>query len=370
MHGVFKRPSERAPARIGRLSVLPVFFDLNGKNALVAGGSEAALWKAELLAAAGARVHVFTPCGELCTDFAHLLEGGNFVHHDKCWSADAFAGMAIAVADAASEDEAKAFHATADAAGVPVNVIDRPEFCRFQFGSIVSRSPVVIGISTAGAAPILAQAIRRGIETLLPVSLAAWARWAQDMRCAINARLAAGAPRRAFWERFVRHAFERPFSEGEAAALYAATGEIASSTGQAHGKVTLVGAGPGEAELLTIRAVRALQAADVILFGEGMSGEVLELARREARRMRIDERESHAQVIAARMAELAGPGRHVVRLVAGDPMRRPRAAEIARLLEGAGITVEIVPGVAPAVPVAHPFADAPGNRRTPLRSVA
>ncbi len=370
MHGVFKRRSERSPARIGRLCVLPVFFNLDGKRALVAGGSEAALWKAELLAAAGAEVHVFAPREDFCLGLIKLLEedgpAGSFVHHDQRWSEDAFAGMTIAVADAASEDEARSFHQAAMAAGIPVNIIDRPEFCGFQFGSIVNRSPVVIGISTAGAAPILAQAIRRRIETLLPASLSAWAHWAQTMRASINARLAAGAPRRDFWERFVRHAFDRPFTQHAADGLFRAADGIAANPDRVAGRVTLVGAGPGEAELLTIRAVRVLQAADVILFDDLVTGEAVELARREAQRIRVDG--SERQVVCEQMIRLARSGKHVVRLMAGDPAHDRDADAAVDRIEGEGIPVDIVPGV--AARLAFNAASGERMRHKSTRSVA
>ena len=114
------------------------------------------------------------------------------------------------LADIEDDAEAQAFACAARAAGVPVNVIDKPAFCQFQFGSIVNRSPVVIGISTDGAAPILAQAIRRRIETLLPASLAAWGALAREIRDTVMSRLAKGAPRRQFWEQFAERAFQRP----------------------------------------------------------------------------------------------------------------------------------------------------------------
>ncbi|NGN42656.1 siroheme synthase [Mesorhizobium sp. CGMCC 1.15528] len=368
MHGVFKQQSERAPARMGRLSVLPVFFNLDDKRALVAGGSEAALWKAELLAAAGAEVHVFAPASELCADFVPLIENGSFVHHDEGWSAEVLEDMAIAVADAACEDEAMAFHAAAIAAGVPVNVIDRPEFCQFQFGSIVNRSPVVIGISTAGAAPILAQSIRRRIETLLPASLSAWAHWAQMMRASINARLTAGAPRRDFWERFVRRAFDRPFTQREASGLFREANSIAANPDQAAGRITLVGAGPGAAELLTIKAVRVLQAADVILFENSVTGEALELARREAQRIRVD----GSQSVCEQMIALAKCGKHIVWLMAGDPMHDRHADAVIDRIEGAGIPADLVPGVAVdmAVRLAFNAASAERMRSESMRSVA
>src|SRR5262245_38068170 len=173
-----RRPADAPPARMGALAKLPIFLDLDGKRAVVAGGTAAAAWKAELLAAAGAHVEVFAD--RFVSEMEDLVRrgaaGGSIRHIQRRWDAASLAGAAVALADAEDEREARAFADCARLAGVPVNVIDKPEFCQFQFGSIVNRSPVVVAVSTDGAAPILGQTIRRRIETLLPPSLAHWGR--------------------------------------------------------------------------------------------------------------------------------------------------------------------------------------------------
>lgn len=162
--------NSRRPERVAPLAKLPVFWALEGKRVIVAGGSDGAAWKAELLAACGADVEVFCAEDELSDTFRALLEEQDrMVLHSHCWHIGIFENAALALADCETEDEAKAFYCAAKAAGVPVNVIDKPAYCQFQFGSIVNRSPVVVAISTDGAAPILGQAIRRRIETLLPL---------------------------------------------------------------------------------------------------------------------------------------------------------------------------------------------------------
>ena len=262
---------------------------------------------------------------------------------------DVLAGAALALCAAEDDGEAQAFWDAARGAGVLVNVIDRPAYCQFQLGSIVNRSPVVIGISTDGAAPIMAQAIRRRIETLLPPSLAAWGAIAKRLRPTVNAELTAGAQRRAFWERLSERAFgPAPAAAAEANAR-AVIAEVGADAATACGRVTLVGAGPGDAELLTLKALRALQSADVVLFDDLVSDDVLELARREARRMLVGKRgrrESCSQSdINALMVKLARQGRHVVRLKSGDPMIFGRAGEEIAELEQAGIAVSVVPGI-------------------------
>ncbi|MBP1858331.1 siroheme synthase CysG [Rhizobium herbae] len=351
-------PSDRTttPARMAPLAKLPVFWALDGKRAVVAGGSDAAAWKAELLAACGAEVHVYAE--ELSETFSTLIdrgsesESGLFVHHAHEWNAAAFDSAAIAIADCESDDAAADFFDAACKAGVPVNVIDKPRYCQFQFGSIVNRSPVVVAISTDGAAPILAQAIRRRIETLLPPSLKSWAALAHSIRDRVNAKISPGAPRRAFWESFVDRAFGTLPEANTEADLISDAGRIVGHSKSSVGRVTLVGAGPGDAELLTLKAVRALQAADVILFDDLVSDEVLELARREAKRMLVGKRGGRTSCkqedINATMISLAKAGKRVVRLKSGDPMIFGRAGEEIACLEQEGIPVDVVPGITSA----------------------
>lgn len=349
-----RKPSEAAPRRLGALAKLPVFFDLEGKRAVLAGGSAGAAWKAELLAAAGADVAIYaeTPDSEMLGLIERGAAAGSLVWHDRPWSIDIFAGAAIAVGDFEDHAEAKAFRCAAKAAGVPVNTVDKPETCDFQFGSIVNRSPVVIGISTDGAAPILGQAIRRRIEMLIPQTLAGWAGRAQAIRERVMTALKPGPERRRFWEDFAESAFREKADAADDRAIEARIAESRNGVNEGRGRVSLVGAGPGDADLLTIKAVRALQSADVILFDDLVSEEVLELARREAKRMMVGkrgQRESCAQGdINALMLKLARQGKHVVRLKSGDPMVFGRAGEEISALEAAGIPVTVVPGVTSA----------------------
>lgn len=346
MRPVSKPPSEAPPARVAPLSVLPVFFDLQGKLVLVAGGTDAAAWKAELLAASGARVTVAAE--EVGEEMANLLAADTVEHHPGVWSPALLNGVAMAVGDIEDPVEAQAFADAARRAGAPCNVIDNPSFCSFQFGTIVNRSPVVVGISTTGAAPILGQAVRRRIETLLPPSLAVWGALAQRLRDRVSESLAFGAPRRAFWERLVDRAFgPAPEPKDEAAVLASLNAGFVPERSCGH--VTFVGAGPGEAGLLTLDAVRALQAADVILFDDLVSDEVLELARREAKRILVGKRAGRPsckqEEITGLMVRLARDGRRVVRLKSGDPMIFGRAGEEIAALRAESLPFDVVPGI-------------------------
>lgn len=334
------------------LAKLPVFWALEGKRVVIAGGSDAAAWKAELLAACGAHVDVYADVFDELFEMLFLRTPDHptakFTPHRRLWVPGDLGGAALAIADCEDEADARAFSDAARAAGVPANVIDKPEFCQFQFGSIVNRSPVVIAISTDGAAPILAQTIRRKIEALLPRNLKRWAALAQSLRDAVNRRLAPGQPRRAFWERFSDLAFASTDTpeEGVGGVLLADAERLAEAP--ALGSVALVGSGPGDAELLTLKAVRALQAADVILFDDRVSAEVLELARREAKRMRIggqDGRPRYRQAdMGDMMVKLAKAGKRVVWLTPGDPMMFSGADEMMAHLCSEAIPVHVVPG--------------------------
>lgn len=352
---VLQQPRSDAPARMESLAKLPVFWALEGKRVVVAGGTDCAMWKAELLAACGARVDVYA---ETFSEAFGALLARTPVHpaarltpHARRWAPDDLRGVVLAVGDCEGETEARAFFDAARAAGVPVNIIDKPTYCQFQFGSIVNRSPVIVAISTDGASPILAQTIRRKIETLLPRSLKAWAALAHSLREAVNRRLPLGPQRRAFWERFSDLAFSTdPPEEGVDGALLADAERLAEAP--ATGRVTLVGAGPGDAELLTLKAVRALQAADVILFDDLVSAEVLELARREAKRMLVgkrgDRESCHQEDINVLMVKLAKAGKRVVRLKPGNPTVFGRAGEEIACLDRHNIPVDVIPGIAAA----------------------
>lgn len=329
-----RRPEERRGKPLAKMAVLPVFFDLNGRKAVVLGETDAAEWKTDLLTAAGAEVY--------------RIPGTSI------WDVRDLEGAAICIADAPDDDRAAELAEIARVAGVPVNIIDRPAFCDFSFGAIVNRSPVVVGISTAGSAPVLGQAIRRRIETLLPQGIARWAKAAGAMREPVQAVISAASQRRLFWRDLAERAFAEP-DHPEPETAMDPKGASFPGSGSA-GKVTLVGAGPGDSELLTLKAVRALQSADVILYDDLVSDEVLELARREAKRLLVGKRGNRPSCrqdeINELMVKLAHQGKQVVRLKSGDPMIFGRAGEEIADLRRHGIRFDVVPGISSAIAAA------------------
>lgn len=333
------------------LASLPVFFDLAGRRTLVVGGSPAAAWKAELLQATGARVDVVdaSPSAEMR---ALAARAPSIALIERAWGDADFADAAIAIGDFTSRDQAAAFQAAARRARVPVNIVDKPDFSDFQFGTILDRSPLVIAISTKGAAPVFAMALRGRFEGLLPQTIKLWAEAAQTWRARLKAADLAPALRRRFWEIFVARAFgTHPPQPKDYYEIFArATTELA---GAPKGSVALVGAGPGDPELITLKGLRVLQAADVVLFDDLVAPATVEMARREAVKIPVGKRgyqPSCAQDdIIARLIALAKEGKRVVRLKGGDPSIFGRANEEIAALEAAGIEVTIVPGVTAAL---------------------
>lgn len=346
-------PRITEPPRIGALATLPLFHKLAGRRVVLAGDGEGAVWKAELLASTGANLHVYAP--HAAGRFRPLAarDDLSLTLHERPWRPDDLAGAALAVAEAATDLEAEAFVAAGHMAGAVVNVIDRPAYCDAQFGALVNRSPLVVAISTDGAAPVFGQAIRARIEALLPRGLQGWARAARDWRPAVQAREAGFAVRRAFWQLFTDRALADPGRapvDADRDALLSSLDRLDAAPPQ--GRVLLVGAGPGDPDLLTLKALRALQAADVILYDNLVAAEILELARREARRVAVGKVGHGPSVrqddINDLMVSLAREGKTVVRLKSGDPGIFGRAGEELAACREVGIPVTIVPGITAA----------------------
>ncbi len=346
-----RRPRETRPGRMEKLARLPVFYALEGKGILLAGGSAAAAWKAELLAATGA--HLIICADEIEPEMQAVIDdppAGSITLLHRRWQASDMAGLAMAIGAIEDDEEGQAFATAARAAGVPVNVVDRPHLCDFAFGGIVNRSPLVIGISTDGAAPVFGQAVRAKIEAMLPKGLTGWALAAKAWRPAVQ-RLGLSLQQRIrFWRRFTDLAMAEPQRapcpvERETLLALSESEAAAPETGS----VALVGAGPGDPELLTLKAVRMLQSADIILYDDLVSAAVLEFARREAKTMLVG-KTGHGpsckqDEINRLMVALAVQGKRVVRLKSGDPMIFGRAGEEIAACLAAGVGVDVVPGI-------------------------
>ena len=255
--------------RVDALSVLPVFLDLHAKSVFVVGGQGPALWKAELIAKAGAVVTLV--CAQESADvlqFVANMQVSTNIHLSiSDWRACNFSGAAVIIADV-GDDEAAEFFAAALKFTSLVNVIDKPAYCTFQFGSIVNKSPLVIGISSSGAAPVLAQHVRSLLETTLPARIQAQAQRAARIRTRVNARLGASSNRRIYWGAF----FGKVFGF-----------RLLSRTRFTETYVIKV----ADIDDLTLRDVRALQSADEIYFNVGTDPHILQFGRREALRFEV-----------------------------------------------------------------------------------
>lgn len=336
------------------MDTLPVFLDVKGKNVLVVGGGTAAARKVELVSRAGAAVTVFAP--DLTDDLARLVEDRGLVHRAAMVTQTDVAGCVLAFCaseDAAINAKARALAATC---GVPVNVVDRPDLCQFTMPAILDRDGIVVAFSSGGRAPLLARMLKARLETQVPMAYGRLARFAGTWRVRVAKRLNSFDLRRRLWE----SVFEGPVAElifagreQEAErAMEARLTEAATDGGMAAGEVYLVGTGPGDPDLLTFRALRLMQKAEVVLHDNSVGDDILNLVRRDAERILIGEGPGgHAPLreeVIDRMLSLALEGKRVLRLMAGDPVLSGRGDEETKPLTRAGIPYQVVPGVTAA----------------------
>jgi uroporphyrin-III C-methyltransferase/precorrin-2 dehydrogenase/sirohydrochlorin ferrochelatase len=333
---------------------LPLFADVADRPCLVVGAGPVALRKVELLLRTRARVTVVAP--RAIAEVDHLARDGKielqrrvFAREDVDGRALIYSATGIAAVDAAVAAEAKR-------AGVPVNVVDAPELCDFITPAIVDRSPIVVAVSSGGGAPVLARQVRALIEALLPSNLGRLAAYAESIRSAVKVWLPEARARRGFWERFFAAGLARD-ARGEDGlsdfqAAYALARQVKAEP-DAHGRVAIVGAGPGDPDLLTLRALQHLQRADVIVYDRLIGDEVLGYARRDAERIYVGKTRAHQAYsqpeISALLAHHAALGKHVVRLKGGDPFIFGRGGEELEYLRERDITVEVVPGITAAL---------------------
>ncbi|HXO15742.1 MAG TPA: siroheme synthase CysG, partial [Steroidobacteraceae bacterium] len=340
------------------MDYLPVFLRLHGESVVVVGGGQVALRKAAWLRKAGAHVTVVAP--HLHPELEQQAARGELTHI-ACGFSPAQLADAVAVV-AATDDRTlnAAVSAAARERRVPVNVVDDAELSTFIFPAIIDRSPIVVAVSSAGHSPVLARRVREQIEALLPTRLGALARFMGARRKAVQRALGRLA-RRAFWERIASGPVATHVLAGdEARADRALARELLTSrltapratAGEALGEVYLIGAGPGDPDLLTLRALQLLQRADVILYDRLVSEAVLERARRDAERIFVGKacgERGQQEHIHELLVRLAGEGKRVARLKGGDPFVFGRGGEEIAVLAAHAIPYTIVPGITAAL---------------------
>ncbi|MGQ7793268.1 siroheme synthase CysG [Faunimonas sp. B44] len=338
-----------------RLTVFPAFHKVTEGVVLVVGDGAETAAKVRLLSETTARIRVVAPAPE--ADLAVLLGADQIEHRARGFDAADLEGAVLAFA--ASGDAAcdRAVVAAARASRVPVNAVDQPDLCDFFTPALVNRAPVAVAITSTGAGPVLAQKIRARIEAMLPLRLGALAALAESFRPAAERVLPKGQVRRRFWAEF----FDGIVSEATLAGRADEARRFASKLlnqpdSEPEGFVWLVGAGPGAADLLTLRAQRILGEADVIVHDALVPDAVIAMGRRDARRIPVGKRKgahsaSHAEIEAVLVRE-AKAGRRVVRLKGGDPLVFGRAGEEIAALREAGVPFAIIPGVTSALAAA------------------
>lgn len=330
---------------------LPIFMRIKGARCVVIGGGEVATRKVTMLLKAYAAVEVISP--ELCDALKEQALAGEIQHVQAKFEASQLAGATLVIA--ATDDEAvnTAISNAAKIQNIPVNVVDSPALCTFTMPSIVDRSPVVIAISSNGAAPVLARLIRAKLETMIPASYGRLAYLARDFRDAVKAKFADTQSRRIFWEKtFQGPIAELMFSGQERAAKLALADALKADDSHQHGEVYLVGGGPGDPDLLTFRALRLMQQCDVCVYDKLVSKEVMELVRRDAELINVGKaRDKHTlpqEEINLLLVKLAKEGKRVLRLKGGDPFIFGRGGEEIETLMENGVPFQVVPGITAA----------------------
>jgi uroporphyrin-III C-methyltransferase/precorrin-2 dehydrogenase/sirohydrochlorin ferrochelatase len=353
------------------MDFLPLFHNLKGRTVLLVGGGEIALRKARLLSEAGAVLRVVAP--EVEPQLCELTEQSGGQTLTRRYVASDLSGCVLVIA--ATDDEPLNAQVSEDAKalGMPVNVVDSPQLCTVIFPAIVDRSPLMIAVSSGGDAPVLARLVRARIETWIPSVYGELAGLAKKFRSQVKARFADVQQRRVFWEEvFQGHVAERALAGQQQEAERLLLEKLANAEPKSLGEVYLVGAGPGDPDLLTFRALRLMQQADVVLYDRLVAPAIIDLCRRDADRIYVGkQRAAHAvpqDQINQLLVTLAKEGKRVLRLKGGDPFIFGRGGEEIEELAAHGVPFQVVPGITAASGCAA-YAGIPLTHRDHAQSV-
>ena len=334
---------------------LPIFLDVKGKKIIVDGGGTPAARRAERALNAGAMVSVF--CPNLSPEFDTLLMNANLSYFPRAPEQSDFADCVVAYGATENDARDAALYKMAKHANVLVNIADVTRYCDFITPSVVDRSPLVIAVSSGGNAPVIARILRARIEVMLPNAYGRLTKFVGGFRDAVMDKLKTTDQRRHFWENTIEGQVGDLFLAGDPGAaskrlmedLEIAT--TASNTPQM-GEVYLVGAGPGDPDLLTFKALRLMQRADVVLYDRLVSPEIMTLVRRDAERVNVGKApQQHTMVqedITALMVKLAKAGKRVLRLKGGDPFIFGRGGEELEELAASNVPFQVIPGITAA----------------------
>ncbi|MDP1774926.1 MAG: siroheme synthase CysG [Methylobacter sp.] len=334
------------------MDYFPIFLKLKDQACLVVGAGEIAARKIELLARAGANITVIAK--EISPSVSSLQESHNLTLLQKPFAAADIGHFRLVVSATDNEETNRLVALTADEHNIPVNVVDNPELCSFIFPAIIDRSPIIAAVSSGGAAPVLSRLLRAKIESVIPPAYGRLAGLADRFRDKVKQHIKQPAQRRIFWENVLQGSIaELVFSGKEQQAEQQLEQTLLEQKQGTHlGEVYLVGAGPGAPDLLTFRALRLMQQADVVVYDRLVSPEILDLARRDAEKIYVGkQRQHHAlpqESINTLLADLAKAGKRVVRLKGGDPFIFGRGGEEIETLMQQGINFQVVPGITAA----------------------
>ncbi|WP_417693599.1 siroheme synthase CysG [Roseibium sp.] len=333
-----------------RLDVFPTFFKVAGERVCVVGHGGEAAAKVRLLGETNALIEVISR--DIEPELAEVIDEVGAVHVAENFRPTHLNGAVLVFS--AREDDAldRAVVEAARIMGVPANAVDKPHLCQFYTGALVNRAPIAVAITSTGVGPVLARHIRARIETMLPRSTGDLARLAESLRDAAANLIPDGAARRRFWAKFFSGPVSTRAYAGDLAGARQEAQRLLNGATEENGYVWLVGAGPGAEDLLTLRAQRLLQEADVIVHDALVPAAVVAMGRRDAQRVSVGKRKGKHSVsqkeICEKLVELGQAGLKVVRLKSGDPMIFGRVAEEMDALRSAGIDFEVVPGVTAA----------------------
>ena len=354
------------------MQFLPIFMNIRGQQCLVVGGGQVAARKVYLIDRAGGKAKVVAP--ELCDELTRWAATGDIEYIAREYQPADLDGVKLVVAATDNRDVNAQISKQANAIGIPVNVVDNPDLCSFIMPSVIDRSPVQIAISTGGASPVLARLLRSRLETFIPSAYGRLAAFLERFRNKVKARFAGHSDQiRHFWEGVLEGPIADKLIAGkdlEAEVDLEQAIEAAEVSG-ARGEVFLVGAGPGDPDLLTFRALRLMQQADVVVYDRLVSSPILDLVRRDAEFIYAGkERDKHTlpqEGINALLVRIAKEGKKVLRLKGGDPFIFGRGGEEIETLMEEGVPFQVVPGITAAAGCAS-YAGIPLTHRDYVQS--
>ena len=339
------------------MNTLPLFLNLKAKPVLVVGGGDVALRKVQTLIKASARVTLVAP---EVNEQLEFLAGDQLRIIKSDYQPWHIEGQRLVIA--ATDDTAlnQQIHDACEAADIWVNVVDQPELCEFTFPSIIDRSPLMIAISTGGNAPVLGRLWKEKLEKIIPGWTGKLAQVAGELREEVKSRLASFQSRRHFWERVFRGKVSQAAAQGDWSRVHEGLQQeleqsvqsLTSKSNSNIGQVYLVGGGPGDPDLLTIKALQTMQMADVIVYDYLISDEILELCRKDADMISVGKKAGNhtlpQEKINQLLVDLANEGKIVCRLKGGDPYIFGRGGEEAQLLAQNDVPYRVVPGITAA----------------------